>query len=493
MRHIKVNGAKLHSSLSRTPFYSITMFSLPPKNIQNRLNLSFPSEYSIDLISKNHIVVLKCSGRSIFIKNIPDMLTSGSLSDVEKSELHSFAWISLLDLNMDRQWRLLIRSHIDFWIKRFKNTAEQPAWSIYATSERLYNWIMQYNLISKTSDALFSTIFAESIVQQLKFLRRQMRLPLKLFEKTALIRAVVVGSAALNDHKKFELAIDELSVYLGEMDPLKSCQTTLEILKVLRTLIDIQAIVAFHKKNMPPEISEIMSKLAKIIRNIRHSDGGISIFQSEFTPSPTYIDAVLSHVRKNDQKETYSEYLRLQSFGGTTFIHLKNKYFPMEFSSGTQRIILGSYLYFLDQNLSFSREAKIDHKLHEEKNNVWFNGKSSFFINGRSTDFEKKLYINNLGTDLRGEELLSDESFSVTHHMILPSEISITPLEYQNGFFMDLKSGVRWMWNFSENTRFSFDFERNGILNGERKQFTLLTITTGSLHKNKLRWSLKLI
>jgi uncharacterized heparinase superfamily protein len=320
-----------------------------------------------------------------------------------------------------------------------------------------------------------------------------MRLPLKLLEKTALIRAIVVTSAALNDHKKLALAIDELSVYLMEIDLLKSCQTTLEILKVLRNLVDIQAIIVFYKKNMPSEISGTMSKLAQIIRNIRHSDGGISIFQSEFTPSPTYIDAVLSHVRKNDQKETYSEYLRLQSFGGTTFIHLRNKYFPVEFSSGTQRIILGSYLYFLDQNLSFSKDAKIDHTLHNEKNNIWFNGKSSFFINEQPTNFEKKLYINNLGTDLRGEEFLSDESLNVTHHMILPSEINITPLEYQNGFFMDLKSGARWMWNFSKNVRFSFDFERSGILNGEKKQFTLLTITTISPYKNKLRWSLKLI
>ncbi|MDR3187140.1 MAG: hypothetical protein LBT63_01790 [Holosporaceae bacterium] len=490
---MKINGAKFHSALSKTPFYSVTIFPLAPKNIQNKLNLSFPSEYSIDLISKSHIVVLKCSGRSIFIKNILHMLMFGSLSEAEKSELHSFGWISLLDLNVDKQWRLLIRGHIDSWIKRFKNIAERPAWSVYATSERLCNWIMQYNLISKTSDTLFGAIFVESIARQLKFLRRQLRLPLKLLEKTALIRAVVVASAALNDNKKLALAIDELSVYLKEIDPLKSCQTTLEILKVLRNLVDIQAIVMFHKKNMPTEISETMSRLAQIIRNIRHSDGGISIFQSEFTPSPTYIDAVLSHVKKNDPKETYSEYLRLQSLGGMTFIHLRNKYFPLEFSSGSQRIILGSYLYFLDRNLSFSQDVKIDHALHNEKNNIWFNGKSSFSINERHVDFEKKLYINNLGTDLRGDELLSEETFNVTYHLVLPSEIHITLLEYQNGFFMDLKSGARWMWNFSKNAEFSFDFERSGILNGEKKQFTLLTITTASPNKNKLRWSLKLI
>ncbi|MDR1375620.1 MAG: hypothetical protein LBJ45_02295 [Holosporaceae bacterium] len=489
---MKIKEAKFHASLSKMPLYSATIFSPLPRNIQNKLNLSLPSEYSIDLISKSHIVVLKCSGRSIFIKNIPHMLMLSSLSNIEKSELHSFGWVSLLDLNMDKQWRLLIRHHIDFWIKKFKNTAEQPAWSILATSERLYNWIMQYNLISKTSDALFSATFLESIVQQLKFLKRQIYLPLKLLEKITLIRAIVIASAALDDHKKLALAIDELSIYLKETDPLRSCQTTLDILKVLRNLIDIQAIIVFYKKNMPMEISDTMSKLAQVIRNIRHSDGGISIFQSEFTPSPTYIDAVLSHVRRNNQRETYSEYLRLRSFGATSFIHLKNKYFPLEFSSGTQRIILGSYLYFLDQNLSFLGDVKIDHTLHNEKNNIWFNGKSSFFINEQSIDFEKKLYINNLGTDIRCEEFMSTESFNIAYYLVLPSEITITPLEYQNGFFMDLKSGARWMWNFSKDAQFSFDFEKNGILNGERKYFTLLTIGK-TLPSNKLRWSLKLI
>ncbi|MDR2766180.1 MAG: hypothetical protein LBB63_01820 [Holosporaceae bacterium] len=491
LRCVKINWSKFHARASVAPLYSVTLLSLFSKKIQNRLNLSFPSEYSIDLISQSHIVVLKCSGRSIFIRNIPRVLTSNSLSDVEKSELHSFGWISLLDLNMDRQWRMLIRRHIDFWIKKFKNVSEEPAWSIPVVAERLYNWIMQHNLISKTSDMEFNGIFGESMIQQLKFLRRQMYLPLGLLEKTQLIRAVVLVSAALEDDKKFSLAINELSTYLLEIDPVKSCKTTLEILKVLRNFVDVQTIIMFHKKNIPLEISVAMGKLAAVVRNIRHSDGGISIFQSEFTPSPTYIDAVLSQVRRNDQNEICSEYLRLQSFEGTAFIHLKNKYFPLEFSAGTQRIILGSYIYFLDQNLFFPKDVRTDHRLHNEKNNIWFDGKSSFTVNERSVDFEKKLYINNLGTDVRCEESLSTDLYSVTHHLVLPSEITITPLEYQNGFFMDLKSGARWMWNFSKNVGFSFDFGRSGILNGEKKQFTLLTITTATTGKNRLRWSLR--
>ncbi|MDR1560829.1 MAG: hypothetical protein LBS23_00535 [Holosporaceae bacterium] len=489
-RRIKIYRAKFHDLASKMPLYSLTLFSFVPKRIQNKLNLSFPSEYSIDLISQGHIVVLKCSGRSIFIRDISKIFRTKSLSEAEKSELHTFGWISILNLNVDKQWRLLIRNHIKFWIKNFKNL-NGLAWRVPIVAERIYNWIMQYNLISKTSDQEFSAIFAESIAQQLKFLKRRLYLPLDLLEKAALIRTITIASVAVDKVRDSTRAINELAVYLEEIDCIKSCKTTQEILKTLRYLIEIQAISSFLKKNIPFEISKNISQLANIVRNIRHSDGGISIFQSEFTPSPLYIDALLSNAKKNSYKETNSSYLRLQSLEGAAFIDLRNKFFPIEFSAGIQRIILGSYVYFPNRRLRFSNDAEMSHSIYNEKNNIWFTGKSSFSISRNDVTFEKKLYVNNLGTDIRCEENMSNESFDVSYCIVLPSEPVITPLEYKNGFFMDFATGARWVWNLSKNAKFLFDFARNGILNGERKIFTLLTIETTSPNKNKLRWSLK--
>jgi hypothetical protein len=349
---------------------------------------------------------------------------------------------------------------------------------------------MQYNFISKTSDKKFNTALMESLVQQLKFLRRLLYLQLKPLDKVLLVRAVAAAAAAINDRKTAMKAVKELTVFLEENDCLKSCKTSLEILNVLRNIIDIQSIIVFYKQQVPEEISKIAARLADVIRKIRHPDGGISVFQSEFTPSPAYADALLSCVKhENSIDAADADYTRLQSAEGTVFIDLGNKYFPLEFSTNYQRMILGTYLYFSGQKLFFSEGNRISHSVNKEKNNTWFDGKSEFVINDHEIIFEKKLYINNLGTDIRCEESLSTKSFDVTHYMVLPGEIDISLLEYQNGFFMDLKSGARWLWSFNKGAKFTFDFERTGILNGEKRNFTLLAINAGS--SDKLRWSLK--
>ena len=265
----------------------------------------------------------------------------------------------------------------------------------------------------------------------------------------------------------------------------------LDLLRSLRYLVDLQLILSVNKKAFPIVFADVMSKIASIIRQVRHPDGGISIFQSEFTPSIEYVDAVLSHVEYAKQQNFNAGFLCLNQLEGTTFIDLNSKYFPIEFSAGTQRIILGSYVCFSDKNLHFSNYAKIDHSVIKEKNNVWFTGKSVFKINDCDITFEKKLYVNNLGTDIRCEEILADTSFNVVRYIVLPDNIEITPLEYQNGFFIDFKSGVRWCWHFDKNTKISFDFEKNGILNGKRMNFTLLVIIAAN--NSSFRWSLKKI
>lgn len=487
-RSLKRSYSQAHLFAAKTWLYFVSLISRAPDNIFNKLNAMFPSEYSIDLISQSHIVVLKCSGKSVFIRDIIHSLISDSLSAAEKAELHGFGWISLLNLDADKQWRLMIRNHIKSWVNKFK-PSDGVAWNPSVISERLYNWITQYNLISKTADAEFNLIFARSIVQHLKLLKRLMYLPLDMPKKLSLIRATIVAATAINDSKTIRVCSRELFDYLQELRSDESNYSMLELLKSLRYLVDIQSIFSVNKLTLPNTVSSIMLKIAAVIRQVRHPDGGISIFQSEFTPSIEYVDAVLSHVEYAKQQNFNAGFLCLNQFEGSTFINLNSRYFPIEFSAGTQRIILGTYLRFVDKNLWLSENAKNDHSVVKEKNNVWFSGVSRFKLNDNDVKFDKKLYINNLGTDIRCEESMSGTTCNVERYIVLPDNIEITPLEYQNGFFVDFKSGVRWCWHFDKNTKISFDFEKNGILNGKKMNFTLLIIS--ALRHTPFRWSLK--
>ncbi|MDR0677493.1 MAG: hypothetical protein LBF57_02365 [Holosporaceae bacterium] len=488
IRTIKVHWAKLHFWASRIPLYHLTLVSLSKRKISNKLNNTFPSEYSVDVISQSQVSILKCTGRPVLIKNIPTFLYSNDFSDEEKSELHSFEWISVLNLNIDRRWYLPMQQNITFWIEKFSKL-DKLSWNIVNVSERIYNWIMQYNLISQISSAKFNAVFIKSLIRQIKFAKRLLYLPMKVSEKLRLIRAIAIGSSALNDKKSLFKSIRELSFFLEVVNCAKSCETPQEILIVLRCLIDIQSIILLYQKKVPREISDNISKLATIIKTIRHSDGGISIFRSEFTPSPSYIDALLARVKNDNSLLIHPNYLRFQSFGGSLFIDIKNRYLPIEFSTGPQRIILGTYLYFSDSKLLFSGKNKIDHEIYKDKSNSWFNGKSEFIVNDHDVTFEKKLYINKLGMDIRCEEIISTESFNILHCIILPFKTDITMLEYQNGFSMDLKNGERWIWNFDRSVSLSFDFGKNTIINGNLQKISVLSLRT--ISSNRVRWSMK--
>lgn len=494
VRNIKSYGAKLNFSISKNPLYSISLISFGDssrRGIYNKLNEQLPSEYSIDIFSQSNYFVLKCSGRSISMHDISRAMIDDDLSEQEQIELHSFGWLRSVSINIDRHWRQLIRAHIKFWLENF-NKISIPAWHVAATSERIYNWVIHHEIISKTSDLDFVKNFTNSLFQQVKFLKRQLYLSLPLVEKTSLIRAIVIAQAAIDDWKGLQKIVEELECCIENYSDSFSLYGGIQnMLKLLRNLLDVQSILNYHKENAPANTAKLIVHLATAIRQTRHSDGGVSLFQSEFTPSPIYVDALLSKVKYSNNLEIDSGYLRLQSAGSLAFIDTKNKNFPLEFSFGTQRVILGTYLHFHGSHLQSAISKNSNYNLHNEKSNIWFCGQSEFLINDREVQFEKKIYIDQSGTDVRCEEILSISAFEATHHIILPGEILITPLENQNGFFIDHKHGTRWMWNFGANANYSFDFEKSGLINGQKMSFTLLSVNIDAETGNALRWSLK--
>ena len=494
VRNIKSYGAKLNFSISKNPLYNISLISFrdpSQRDISNKLNEQLPSEYSIDIFSQSNYFVLKCSGRSISMYDISRAMIDDNLSEQERIELHSFGWLHSVSINIDRQWRKLIRAHIKFWLENF-NKISMPVWHVVATSERVYNWIIHHEIISKTSDLNFVQNFTNSLFKQIKFLKRQLYLPLSLVEKTSLIRAIVVAQAAIDDWKGLQKTVEELECCIENYsDSFGSYGGIQNMLKLLRNLLDVQSILNYHKENAPANTAKLIAHLAATVRQMRHSDGGVSLFQSEFTPSPIYIDALLSKVKYSNHLKINSGYLRLQSAGSLAFIDTKNKNFPLEFSFGTQRVILGTYLRFHDGHLQSTILKNSNYNVHNEKNNIWFCGQSEFLINDHKVQFEKKIYIDQLGMDVRCEEILSTSAFEAIHHIILPGEILITPLEHQNGFFIDHKHGTRWMWNFGANANYSFDFEKSGLVNGQKMSFTLLSVNIDAEEGNVLRWSLK--
>lgn len=487
---LKYAKSKVHFAASKMPFYSLTLISHTPRVLKNIGNLNLPLEYSVDLISNGYTVFLKSSARSIFVKDIQNLIGSTKLSEKEKKELHSFDWISLLHVNLDRQLKIYIKKNILFWIQNFKDTSHF-SWNPVITAQRVYNWVLEYNLISNAADYSFNEKILSSLMKQWKYLKRISHFSFNSIDKSFILRAVVLMAASLDSRDTIKETVKIINQIFSDCNLISECKNTNQILSLLRNLLEIQFFISCYKIGFSNDVIMLMSKLAEIISKLRHSDGGISMFNSEFNPSVTYIDSLLSHVKKYIRTNYADGYLKLSSINSAIFIDANDRYFPIEFSSNYQRIILGSYI-LLKNGKTISDERKPQHVLHNENHNYWFLGESSFYVNGVGINFSKKLYMNHLGTDLRCEEIITQETFDVVMYLMLPGKIEITPIENQNAFIIDFVNGERWCVAFEKNIKYSFEYERQSVQKGKREYYNLLSLKTlVKDSKSIFRWSLK--
>lgn len=486
IHNIRVKRAKLNLYLMHCPISRWTIAPSSYRVISNQLSTTFPSEYAPDLIIRSNIVTLKCTARDVPIKDIPQAWCSNDFSYEELQELHSFGWISLLDMDMDRQWLRMIRKHLNFWMVHFRKP-DALAWSV--TAERVYNWIVRYNLISKTSDTAFIKKFTSSLLYQMEYLHKLLYLPQNVIEKVGLIRTLMVAYAAVGKVSVVKNALSELCNYINSTDCINEVRSTYDLVKLLRYLIDIDGMTYVCKHGTPQEVLNLMAKLSGVIKKLMHADGGISVFGSAFTPAPTYLDSLLSSVKRTISANDNDGYLRFSALDGTLFMSLRDKQLSTEFTFNGQRIILGTYFNFSGGN--FSHWSDVGYSTHNETSNIWFTGQSKFVVSDHDVTFFKKMYMDSFGTDLRCEEKFSTQSFSISRYIVLPGDVDISPLEYQNGFFLTLPNGERWIWNFSNNAEFSLDNRNCAIINGRRISLILLTISVNSDEDNTLLWSLK--
>lgn len=486
IHNIRIKKAKLNLYLMHCPLSRWTVTPRSYRIISNQLSTTFPSEYAPDLIIRSNIVTLKCSARDVLIKDIPQAWCSKDFSYDELRELHSFGWLSILDMDMDRQWVRMVRKHLSFWITNFKKP-DSLAWKV--TSERIYNWIIRYNLISKTSDTVFIKKFTASLLYQMEYLHKLLYLPQNVIEKVSLIRTLMVAYAAVGKVSIVKKALNELCNYINSTDCINETKSTYDLVNLLRYLVDIDGMTYVCKHGTPQEVINLIAKISGVIRKITHTDGGISVFGSPFTPAPAYLDALLSYVKRTSTANNNDGYLRFSALDGTLFMSLRDKQLSTEFTFNGQRIILGTYFDFPGGN--FSPGSEVGYSTHKETSNIWFTGQSKFVVSGHDITFSKKMYMDSFGTDLRCEEKFSTQSFKVSRYIVLHGGIEISPLEYQNGFFITLPNGEKWIWNFSNNTNFSLNNELCAILNGKRTPLILLTISVNPEEDNTVLWSLK--
>lgn len=481
----------MNQKLSQHALYHATLSSKIPDTILD-IDLNIDTSYYTNGYISNECLIIPSSGKKIYINDIISIMQKESISHTELKELHSFSWLYYAIIASDTNLRHLVRNTVQCWIDSFKSTSS-IAWNVYIVAERLFNWILNYKLIKKKSDSEFNLLFLKSIAKQICFLKRFLYMQHLPKNNLLIIKTLLYYSYITSNRKYLIKIVKILNEFISKIDFFKGALTTYDLLIIYKHLLDIRFLLNIANLEISTHLKDQLVILFSVIKYIRHNDGGISLFGSKITPQPQHIDKMLAYIDTQPINCSNYGYIKSNHIDNIIIIDKYNPFFSFEFSGKSKRIIMEShYAINTDVNVNVNTDLdKADVNVHTEKGNFWFEGISEkHFNNGTYIKFYRKLYVNNIGNDLRCEDSISS-CFSSKQIYVIDGRAKITEQEYQNGFFVDLENGERWSWNFSKNMQFSFEQGKIRLFNGEHIKTTNVILTT-NCENNNTRWVLKL-
>ena len=131
---------------------------------------------------------------------------------------------------------------------------------------------------------------------------------------------------------------------------------------------------------------------------------------------------------------------------------------------------------------------------NEDRGFFLFSGNSTFKYDNGDVLFSRRLYLNNLGTELRGEDIVSSmTSGSFVNEFTVSDGVKVSPLAYQHGLNIEFLSGKKWIMLLSENIELTSTQVSGKIVNGMETNVTLIRLESyKTVDKDCVfKWSLK--
>lgn len=478
--------SKIFLFLQKFPFYKFFLWGKSVKITKSIPVQDHVFEYDIDENIPVGGVFLKTSGRCITLNSIWDFCEKEVLDTSEEfAEMHTFCWMEFISIVVDKKLREQLRASLLKWINIFYSL-NTNAWKAPIVAQRVFYWITYYNVVSKTADK-FNIVFITSLVRQVKFLLKICHEECDFFTRCCVFRGLIYYFFATKNTKLVKKYIKYFIYHMRDISLANITINPYQTLKTLEYLLDIQFVLSCCKIHVPSIMSFVIKECAELVRFLRYKNGNICAFGSSFTPCSAYVDSILCKVVASEVDIKKAGYFRADAFGNTLIIDSKSPMFPFEFVCNGERMILGSKCIILKKNENADCK-NFDFAITEasqfiEKSNFWFDGESIVFKN---IDFKRRLFFNNVGDELKCESVMYNHNF--IEEFLIPSNIQITELEYQNGLFLNLENGVRWTWSVSKNTLYTFCETHSQVLDGRMRNFTRLRLQSKN-HINK--WAIK--
>lgn len=411
-----------------------------------------------------------------------------------QAALHGFDWLRDLRAVGGKSARDHARAMIVDWLER-EDRWHPLSWRPDVISERLTNWLMAAEYVYPVEEPLDAKPFLGSLIRQSRHLGRVVGLLDPGTERLrALCALVLTGVCIPAQARSLPRWLDMLSAesvaQIG-LDGVHVTRSPTMQLLILRRLVELHGVLRDAGIDTPQPIESAISRMAAALRQLRHGDGRLCLFNDSDEEENWLIDLVLSRADPPGHTAVApaaadAGFQRL-SAGGTIVLmdagpppppgfdrHAHAGTLSFEMSAGRQRMIVNCGAYSgLREDWRFAQRATAAHSTltiddynsadvlstemigyrpriagvdrHEADGNLWLDARIENYGGISGLSHQRRLYLTANGANLRGEDTLSGKRphrFVARFH--LHPSVTASLAQNEESVLLRLRDGDGW-------------------------------------------------
>jgi uncharacterized heparinase superfamily protein len=471
-----------------SPLYSFTLRADPPR----RLKRLPPSPWPGDAARGRAILAgrFHCAGQPVSPQR-PDWYAE-QLGPAALAQLHGFGFLDDLAAAGGEAAQACARSLIASWLdseRLWHPVASAPD----VAGQRMASWLAHAKFIVHAPEDRLGPRILASLARQLRHLSRVMGGGREGLARLLAIRGVAYASlCGLDDERRaaasFKLLRRELRRQIladgGHIERSPATQ-----LAALAALVDLRDMALDSDRAVPGELAATISRMAAMVRFLRHGDGGLPLFNGTHELAPALIDAVLLRSGVKGKAADSAPQTGFQRLAGDRALVFMDVGAPppagfdqeahagtlsFEMSWGPERIIVNcgarpsrdpswrlaqrataahSTVVVDDTNSAEilaaggigRRPEHVECTREEDAGNVWTTATHDGYRPLFGLTHQRRLYMSANGEDLRGEDTLTGAhagSFAVRFH--LHPEVQVSVIQNGAAALLRAPSGIAW-------------------------------------------------
>ena len=407
--------------------------------------------------------------------------------------LHGFDWLRDLRAVGGKTARDHGRESVVDWLAR-QDRWHPLTWRPDVLAERLTNWLMAAEYLYPTEESLDAKPFLGSLIRQSKHLHRTVGLldpgADRLLALCALVLSgVCMPAQARNLPRWLDMLGAESIAQIGG-DGVHVSRSPARQLLILRRLVELHGVLRDAGLEAPRPMESAIARMAAALRELRHGDGRLCLFNDSDEEENWLIDLVLSRAdMRGHPIEMSPEDAGFQRLAANRTIvvmdagplpppgfdqHAHAGTLSFEMSVGRQRMVVNCGAYSgVREDWRFAQRATAAHSTvtiddynsadvlgealigfrpriaavdrHESEGNLWLDAAIADYGGIAGLGHQRRLYLSADGGNLRGEDSVSGKRqhrFVVRFHL----HPSVTASLAQNGesVLLRLRDGGGW-------------------------------------------------